>query len=294
MTDLITIRSAALTAEISPAGAELRRLQDEAGRDLLWDGDPAFWTGRAPILFPVIGAVDGDVIRVDGETYPMPKHGFARRRDFALIESRADAVLFRLEDDAATRTSYPFAFRLDIGFAIDGAALVHTAKLTNMGDRPLPASFGFHPAFRWPLPWGGARADHRLRFSAPEPAPIRRIDGAGLLRPDPEPSPVQGHDLVLEDALFEDDALIFDQLASRAVEFGAPGTRRLRVSFPESPHLGVWTKPGAGFLCIEPWQGFADPEGYDGPFKDKPGVVITSPGASRSWALRIDIESDTF
>ena len=288
MSETIGIGSGLLSAEISTRGAEMQRLRDEAGRDLQWDGDPAFWTGRAPILFPVIGCTAGGVIRVDGRDYPMAKHGFARDREFAVVERSADAVTFRLEADDQTRTSYPFDFRLDIRFAIEGAALQVTAELANPADVALPASFGFHPALRWPLPWGGARADHRVLFDEDEPAPIRRIGQDQLVRPAPEPTPVKGDVLTVQDALFEDDALIFDRLRSRGVRYGVPGGRMLRVSFPPMPLLGIWTKPGAGFLCIEPWQGIADPEGFAGEFCDKPGVIEVNPRSSHCFSVRID------
>ena len=286
---IIRIHSDTLSAEINSFGAELHRLQDVDGRDLLWNGDPAFWTGRAPILFPVIGCVAGGVIRVDGQEYPMPKHGFARHKSFAVVEQAADHATFRLEPDDETRAAYPFEFRLDIRFTLDGGALSIEARLFNPADTSLPASFGFHPALRWPLPWGAARADHRIRFEAPEPAPIRRIDSAGLLRPQPEPTPVRGHDLQPDDALFVDDALIFDQLASRRLTYGAPDSPSLHIAFPAMPLLGVWTKPGAGFLCIEPWQGIADPEGFTGQFRDKPGVIEVPPRSSHIFALHITI-----
>ena len=296
MTEPATVRIASpqLSAEISADGAELRRLQDEAGRDLLWEGDPQFWTGRAPILFPVVGCVNGNVIRVDGQSYPMAKHGFARHRRFDLVEQTGEAVTFRLAADAETRTSYPFDFRLDIRFAIDGTALAIDAQLHNDGDRPLPASFGYHPALRWPLPYGGERSAHQVRFEADELAPIRRIGHDQLLRPEPEPTPVEGDLLDVRDALFEEDALIFDRLASRSVLFGAPGTRALEVSFPDMPMLGIWTKPGAGYLCIEPWQGMADPQGFSGAFRDKPGVIEVGAGDMRRFSLRIDTEAGTF
>jgi galactose mutarotase-like enzyme len=224
----------------------------------------------------------------------MAKHGFARHHPFVIAERADDAVTFRLEADAGTRESYPFEFRLDIRFAIEGSALAIDALLHNPNDRPLPASLGFHPALRWPLPYGGDRALHRVRFETDEPAPIRRIGADQLVRPEPEPTPVVGDLLDVADGLFEDDALIFDRLNSRHVTFGAPGTRSLRVSFPVMPLLGIWTKPGAGFLCIEPWQGIADPEGFTGEFRDKPGVVEVAPGDARRFGVRIDVDAGTF
>ena len=290
MTDMIRIATDALSAEFSTLGAELRVLRDEQARDLLSDGPPEYWSGRAPFLFPIVGAVNEDRIHIDGQAYEMAKHGFARKSAFTLIDHQADRVSFRLEANEATRARYPFEFRLDVHHWIESATLHTEAVLTNPGDAPLPASFGFHPAFRWPLPWGGARADHRLVFAEPEPAPIRRIDThIGLVLPEPQPTPVEGDVLAVRDDLFVPDALIFDQLRSRSVRFGVPGRRMLRVDFPEMPLLGVWTKPGAPFLCIEPWQGLADPVGYDGDFRAKPYVIEVAPGAERRFAIAISI-----
>ena len=290
MTDTIRIATAALSAEFSTLGAEMRALRDEAERDLLSDGPPEYWTGRAPFLFPIVGAVNDDRIHIDSQAYEMAKHGFARKSQFALIDHQPDRVTFRLGADAATRARYPFEFRLDVHHRIEGATLHTEAVLTNIGEVALPASFGFHPAFRWPLPWGGARADHRLVFTEAEPAPIRRIDTVtGLVLPEPQPTPVEGDALTVRDDLFVADALIFDQLRSRSVHFGVPGGRILQVDFPDMPLLGVWTKPGAPFLCIEPWQGLADPVGYDGDFRAKPYVVELAPGAERRFAIAITI-----
>lgn len=288
MADIVSIKGEGLSAEINPLGAELWALRDGDHRDLLWDGDPAFWTGRAPLLFPVIGVVNGDVIRVGGAEYPMAKHGFARRREFAVVAREENSATFRLEADDETRKSYPFAFRLDVHFAIADGAISLTATAQNLGDTAMPASFGFHPALRWPLPYGGARADHRLRFDAAEPEPIRRIDSDGLVRPKPEPTPIEGDTLIVRDDLFTDDAVILDAPHSRGLHFGAPGTPGLRVDW-DLPQLGIWTKPGAPYLCIEPWQGMADPEGFTGDIFDKPGIVAIAPGASQKFSMKIGL-----
>src|SRR6478735_6508987 len=169
MTDLVTIRSIALTAQINPLGAELTHLRDAGGRELMTDADPAFWTGHAPILFPVIGMPFEETIRVDGTAYPMKKHGFARRSLFEVIEAAEDRVTFALTDSAETRAAYPFAFRLELTYRIEGATLWIEARIANPEDTPLPASFGFHPAFAWPLPYGENRGAHRILFDADEP-----------------------------------------------------------------------------------------------------------------------------
>src|ERR1700740_438500 len=114
--DTVRIASSALTAEINPFGAELWRLQDAPGRDLLWDGDPAWWTGRAPLLFPIIGRLPGDRFIHDGQTYELPKHGFARRRVFEVVRREPALARFRLAADAETRAAYPFDFVLEAEF----------------------------------------------------------------------------------------------------------------------------------------------------------------------------------
>jgi len=284
MADIVAISDSKLSAQVSAAGAELVHLQDRDGSDLLWDGDPAFWTGRSPLLFPIVGEVKGNRIRVGGASYEIGRHGFARTSTFALVSSGAARCTWRLEASEATRRQYPFEFRLDVTYAIAGGALHMTAEVTNRGDGIMPASFGFHPALRWPLPYGKPREAHEIVFEHDEPAPIRRpIDG--LLSSAQHPTPVHDGRLALHDSLFEDGALVFDTLASRSLVYGDA----LRVSFPRMPHLGIWTKPGAGFVCIEPWQGHASPEGFDGELADKPGVVLLAPGMTQAFGMSISV-----
>ena len=236
-----------LTAEISPIGAELRNFSDAHGERLQWDGDPAVWAGRAPILFPIIGMLADGRYRLDGEWYAMAKHGIARYAHFTPVLHEADRATLRLEADATTRAAYPFDFRLDLTFALSDDTLTMTAEVSNRDTRAMPASFGFHPAMRWPLPFGQPRADHRIRFDRDEPAPVRRIDAHALLRPESLPTPVVGDTLVLRDDLFVDDALIFDRLQGRRVAYGAATGPSLDVRFDDFPMFALWTKPGPGF-----------------------------------------------
>ncbi len=288
----VHIASDVLSADVSTMGAELQNLSDPQGRPLQWDGDPTVWAGRAPILFPFIGASTGGGYRLDGRFHAMPRHGFARRSAFAIVARDETSVRMTLAANDETRASYPFEFVLEVAFALEAATLRVVATVTNNDRRPMPASLGFHPAFRWPLPYGEARAEHRLRFERDEPAAVRRLDGDGLLLAEPRSTPVVGDTLALRDALFDDDALIFDRLASRSVRYGAARGPHLDVGFDGFPTLGVWTKPGgAAFICIEPWQGTADPVGFDGDVFDKPGIVVVAPGQSRDFAMTIAFDA---
>jgi galactose mutarotase-like enzyme len=273
----ITIASDLLRAEIDPRGAQLSRLTDRDGRELLWDGDPSVWSGRAPLLFPIVGVLAGGNYRLGGTSYRLPRHGFARGSNFQVLEHGASAARLGLRADQATWQVYPFKFDLQVSFALAGATLSMTSRIYNAAPTPLLASFGYHPALRWPLPFGQPRESHLIEFDTEEPAPVRRIDAAGLLIPTPQPTPVVGRRLALDDSLFVDDVLIFDRVQSRGVTYGAASGPRLRVAFPDSPYLGVWTKPGARFICIEPWHGITDPVGFTGEFSEKPGVFQVPP-----------------
>lgn len=288
-TDLVTIGSDALTARINPLGAELWSLQDAVGAEYLTDADPAFWTGHAPLLFPIVGGLAGDRFRHRAREYRLPRHGFARRSLFALVEQSADTVTFALEDDAASREAYPFAFRLELRHAVEGLTLRTTATVFNTGDEPLPFSLGYHHAFAWPLPGGAAKAEHRLVFSANEPADIRRLDGDGLLLPEGQPTPVVGRELALDASLFVDDAMIWTDLSSRSLAYGADGGAKLNISFPDTPCLGLWQKPHAPFLCIEPWAGHADPQGFVGEISEKPGIMLLAEGEQASFRMDVRV-----
>lgn len=290
MSGLIEIASGALTAAINPLGAELTHLRDAEGRELMTDADPAFWTGHAPILFPIVGALNDDTYRLDGQAYHLPKHGFARRSLFECVEQASDRVRFQLTDSEATRAVYPFAFALEIAFVVEGAALCVTATVENPGDTSLPASFGFHPAFAWPLPYGRERGDHRITFGSDEPEALRELTPGGLIMPEPRPSPLDGRTLQLADDLFTQDALIWDPVASDHVRYGASDGPSLVVRFPDTPKLGIWTKPGAYYVCIEPWHGIADPVGFAGDYPDKPGVFEVSPRASKRIEMSVTLE----
>jgi len=286
-TSWIALSSAELSAEVNPLGAQLSVLRDADGRELLWNGDPAVWAGRAPILFPIVGTLAGGSYRLGPRTYPLPRHGFARGRQFDVVAATSSKATFRLNADEATLQLYPFRFQLDVDFALNGATLTVTSSVRNVGQEEMPASIGYHPGFRWPLPYGEPRAAHFIEFADDEGSSIRRLDANGLLSPERHPTPVSQRRLALDDALFKDDVVIFDEIRSRSVSYGAAKGPRIRVSYPDAHYLGVWTKPGAPFICIEPWQGIADEAGFSGDFRTKLGVFTLAPGAAQSLTMQI-------
>jgi galactose mutarotase-like enzyme len=286
--DRHTIRHGAIEATIKADGAELCSLKNAEGIELLWQAGPA-WPRHSPVLFPIVGRLKDDQLRHRGETYPMTQHGFARDHRFEWAEQGVTSCKLVLTDNDATRARYPFAFRLEVTYTVDSANLKVAFDITNTGDENLPASIGAHPAFNWPLLPELAKEAYALHFSDEEPAPIRRLSG-GLMRAEPEPSPIRGKTLVLSERLFDDDAVILDRLVSRSVRYAADRGPSIEMSWEGLPELGVWSKPGgAAFVCIEPWHGFASPSEFDGEFADKPGVMRIAPGEKRNLSYRIRI-----
>lgn len=290
--ELVRIASGEWSALIHPLGAELQSLRDGAGREYMTDADPAYWTGHAPLLFPIIGSLSGDAFRHEGRDYALPRHGFARRSRFAVVAQSGDAVTFALEDSEATRAVYPFAFRLEMAFRLQGAALHMAATVHNRGEAVLPFSFGYHPAFAWPLPDGGEKTAHRITFEKDEPGPVRRVSKAtGELLPGGEATPVVGRELALDENLFEADAMVWTGLASRALRYASAQGPALDIAFPDSPDLGLWQVPGAHYICIEPWAGHADPQGFDGEISEKPGIILLPSGESRSFRMDVRVRA---
>ena len=286
---MIVLESSGLRAEIVECGAELIRLQDADGRDFIWKGDSEWWASHAPLLFPIVGRMPNDTIEVDGRSYPMSQHGFARGSNFTIQRFDKHSCMLRLVANDETRKRYPFEFKLDIEHEISPLALLTRATVYNDSERPMPFSFGFHPALQWPLPYGGGRDAHRVSFDSGESADVwRTIDG--LIQVEAEPSPLRDNTLPLDDHLFDGGVMIFKDLRSRGLNYGVPGRQGLRVEFPYCPDLGIWTKLGAPFVCIEPWQGYAAPKGFSGELAEKPGILSIAAGASARFEMRIGLQ----
>ncbi len=286
------IAAAGIAATVLADGAELCSLTNAAGDEMLWQAGPV-WPRHAPVLFPIVGRLADDTLRHEGRSYRLTQHGFARDRRFRWSGRSDTACHLVLEDDAATRASFPFAFRFEIGFAVADATLLVTYSVHNPAAETLPASFGAHPALRWPLRAGAAKSGHTLTFAAPEPAPIRRLAG-GLILPERFASPVAGRRLHLDESLFAADAIILDQVASDSVQFAAPDGPAIEMTWHGFRQLGLWMRPGGDFLCIEPWHGHADPVGFAGPFTEKPGLLHIPPGgeARASYAIRLMVDAE--
>ena len=298
--DCVTIANDHLTVTVSDHGAETQSLRDAAGREWLWHGDPAHWSGRAPVLFPIVGACPGGRLTVDGQAVAMARHGFARRSRFARVGQSAEQgaeqgrriCRHRLAASDATRALWPFDFCLDVSHALDGPVLRVTAEVHNRDGRTMPFGFGFHPAFLWPLPGAAGRA-HRVVLDNGAAPGLRRIDGDGLLTDVRHPSPFRAGvlDLApdLAPDLFAPGALIFPDGAGCGLRYGVDGGPGLRLAFEGLPNLALWSPPGAPFLCIEPWHGLAARAAGGADIAGRPFTRHLAPGATARFAYSLRI-----
>ncbi len=278
-----------LAARVLAQGAELCALRDSTGRDYLWSAGPA-WPRHAPNLFPIVGRLPDDTLTHEGRAYRMPQHGFARDLCFTWIERSATGCTLALTDSPETREMYPFAFRFLLRYTAVGEALHIAFTVENTGTATLPASMGAHPAFRWPITPGTPKEAYTLEFAQAEPEPLRML-ARGLLVPQPRPTPIVGTTLALADALFAQDALILPSPRSRSVRYGAATGPSLTVAWSGFEQLGVWSRSGGDFVCIEPWCGMATPAGFSGDFIDKPWLMLIPPGGTREATMSVGIAS---
>lgn len=279
-----------LHVSVDSLGAQLSSLRDAAGDELLWQGGQV-WSGRAPVLFPIVGRMPDDELQHGGVRYQIGQHGFARHSEFSVRRNGDSELVFTLQDSEQTRTHFPFGFRLEIAFTLVVSTLTVTHTVTNTGGETFSASLGGHPGFAWPLPGAASKAGHSIVFEQPETALIRRI-ADGLLAPEPQPSPVVGGTLQLDETLFAEDAIIFDELRSRSVRYSAEDSPvAISVVFPDFAQLGVWMRPPGHYVCIEPWFGMTAPQGFSGEYTQKPGQFTLAQGQDRAFAYSVTVEA---
>jgi galactose mutarotase-like enzyme len=272
-------------AKIALRGAELKSWT-VGGRERIWQGDEKIWPESAPILFPIVGWTRDGVL-IEGERYPLGLHGFARDEDFTVTDLAAHRVVLRLKAHAGTRALYPFEFSLYVEYAIQDNVLSVGLYVFNEDEKSLPYAWGLHPGFVWPA--SGDGISHILRFDQPEKADVPVIAPGGLFSASTRPIPLEGRELVLTPDLFE-EALCFLDARSTGLEIGvgdAGGAAKpcLRVELENFPHIAVWSRPNAPFVCLEAWTGHGDPEGFDGDIFTKPSMRMLAPGeTARSGA----------
>ena len=269
------IKSGLCSAEISALGAELKSFKNNKTQtEYIWYGKPEFWYGTAPILFPIVGKLKDDEYIYEGKTYKMNQHGFARKSEFELKEKTDNSLLFVLRPSAETRTMFPFEFELEIGFEINENKLLVSNKVINPSDRILYFTIGAHPAFNLPLS-NASLEDYYIEFDKNEDLELYSLEGGLLLKETTKYILNEGNRIRLSETVFNNDALVFKSINSHSFTIGnTKSDYKLKlINTGNAPHLGIWSKPGAPYVCIEPWHGHADFVDTDKDFVKKEGMI---------------------
>ena len=287
-----TLSRSALEAAVQTRGGELVSLRRN-GKEYIWGGDPAFWSGQNPILFPIVGSLKDGRVDIGGQTFSMSRHGFARHSEFTPVEQGGDFAVLELRESGETLERYPFPFSLRVRHQLlaDGFSTAFTVE--NTGPSPLPFCIGAHTAFRCPLREGERFEDYRLVFDRREDASTLLLTPEGLVRGGAEEPMLSGGVLPLDYGIFRRlDTVIFRQLQSGSVSLVHRETGRgVKMDFSQFPIAAFWTKPGAPFLCLEPWQGCAASDRETGRFQDKPFAVTLAPGEQKTLAYTVTLLS---
>ena len=272
-----------LRAAVHAQGAELSSLYCKAsGKELIWQGDPDIWSGHSPLLFPIVGKLKEDQYEWQGKTYAMPKHGFAKKSLFTVSAKADESITFSMTDSTETHSGYPFAFQLDITFSLQGNQLqiMHTVHNPSATET-LPFSIGAHPGFHCSI-------GDSLVFEHSEAPEAYRLGQDLLLSQVPETIPIEGDKLVMTKELFAADALIFQNLKSCAVTLRQKtGEDVVRVDWFDAPVLGVWAKPGAPYVCVEPWYGIDDHSAVSGSLSQKPHIILLAPQSRFEFPVHV-------
>ena len=274
---MYSISSGLRQVSVNPLGAELTSVMSTpTGEEFMWGGNPAVWSGRAPILFPVVGELRHGEVRAKGKSWLLNRHGFVRKCLFHCEKIAENRLVCTTESNAETLLSYPWRFRLIVSYTLKASTLFIDYRVENLDRDTLLFNLGSHPAFSLPLA-NSQLEDYQIRFSQNELLQRHALKD-NLLQREPEPYQLDHGTLRITPTLFNDDALVFLNVNSTelTLEHCPPGSNtplsRVTVDTGGAPHLGIWAKPAASYVCIEPWWGYADFIDASGEFSEKSSV----------------------
>jgi len=262
---IYTLKNEILTAKISDVGAEMLSVtRNEDGCEYIWQGDPKYWTGHAPWLFPICSHFYEDTYTYKGKTYHMGSHGFARKSTFEVVRAENTVLSLRLNASEQTKEVYPFDFSLTITYTLVGETLTALMDIENRGEEIMPAAPGAHPGFNLPLGGKGKYEDYYLEFQKPcDPDELVLTEtvynsGRKIARPLRD-----GNKLDISHDLFVVDGIFMDSVSDTVTLRSDKGDRFVTMHHPDMPYLGIWSIPqsDAPYVCIEPWRGLPSYEG---------------------------------
>ncbi len=255
-----------LSLRVKQLGAELNSLVLKSTKfEYIWQGNPDIWYGQSPVLFPFVGRLLDDKYSVNSREFTCPKHGVARKRPFELVSSTKSSLTFLQTEDNDSLLLYPFKYNLFITYELFGEKLVTTLRVDNTNSGIMYFSIGAHPGFNCDI-------GDTLNFNTPQTVFTERIDEMGILTGEKFPLLKNEKALTITENIFNNDALIISGLTENTLTLKSRD-RYLIFSYSDAPILGIWAKPNAPYVCLEPWYGVNDNYDKKKDISEKRGIL---------------------
>ena len=289
-----TLKNKKLTVVFESKGATLHSIKDNDGVEYLWEGNPEYWSGQAPVLFPICGSIRDDKAQIGNRKQTnMPRHGVVRKKEFKCVEQTENSILFEIESNEEMLAQYPYEFKLGINYILEGKKITTRYIIENKDKEIMPFQIGGHPGVHCPLYKEESYEDYELVFEQKEtctvPTPVTET---GLIDMEHRSEFLKDTDtLPLKHDLFSVDAVILDQLKSRAVTLKSKKHNKgIRIDFNQFPYLILWsTAKEADFVALEPWIGLSTCSDEGDKFEEKRNIQYAQAGEVKEYEFHINI-----
>lgn len=283
-----------LDVRFQALGGALTSIRDYEGTEYLWQGDPAYWSGQAPVLFPICGSIrDDHAVTRNGKQLHMPRHGIVRKKEFVCTEQTDEKIVFMIENDRSMFEQYPYAFRLEIEYTLLKQTIRTKYRVINLGDETMPFLIGGHPGFCCPIYRDEHYDDYYIEFAQNETCDVPLpISETGLIDVSHRKSFLKDQDrLMLTHTLFEKDAVILDQLKSRRIRLLSKNHRKgIQLEFADFPYLILWSSANQGpFIALEPWIGLSTCSDEGDLFEEKRNMQNVKCGDIKEYTFDISV-----
>ncbi len=286
------IKNDTASAKFDTLGATWKSFVTSEGKELLWQADPKYWDGSAPILFPIVGALRNDSTIINDKAYTIPKHGLVRTSEFDVVSKSDDCIVFEIKSNEETLKAYPFNYSLKMAYKLLPNAIETSFTVTNLGDDIMPYFVGGHPAFNTPFEDGFGFEDYVLEFACEEDlnAPTVDLETSLIDFTSNKLSLKSTKQIKLNHELFYNDALIFDNLKKNIISIKNPNTgKHITVNFEDFTMIGIWRPyiEGAPFVCLEPWIGCGTTTSENDELINKRYVQYVGKGESKTHTFTV-------
>lgn len=279
-----TIENDYLSLKISDFGAELKSIYNKKNNcEYLWYGKEEIWSGQSPILFPIVGELHQQTYKYNGKEYHLNRHGFVRKMNFDLKEDGDNYAVFSIQSNEETLKIYPFDFELEVKYTLDKNTISVSHTVINKTDGEMYFSLGAHPGFNCEI-------GDSLYFSENENLRTERICEEGTRIDETFPALDNSNQILITEDIFETDALILKDFKSKSITLKSPNhSREVRFDLGNAPYLGIWAKPGAPYVCIEPWHGVCDTIHGNEDFTKKQAIEHLEKGEEFNFTWKAEI-----